>query len=271
MTLKPQAKSMTEQPPRLTGLTIKNYKCLENITLQNLPPVVCLIGKNGSGKSAFLENISEQFKAHYSQIDSVKLKESDNIDNGLVLSTDGQNLPNVAFTIQNDFPKIWEGINETLHHYVKGFKKVISVRDDYRRTFLRFYNQKHEQVLLPNEMSDGTLLMLAHLLLLRNPKPHPILCIDEPEHHLYPSFLGYLAGEIQDYALQAGNVFLTTHSPTLINHLDFESIYYCKKNDDNVTEIYRLSDNEQLLVRYKEDGYLAGDMLRDGLLEAEYN
>ena len=38
-------------------------------------------------------------------------------------------------------------------------------------------------------VSDGTLKMFAYLILLNDPTPHPLLCIEEPENQLHPDLL----------------------------------------------------------------------------------
>ncbi len=43
--------------------------------------------------------------------------------------------------------------------------------------------------------SDGTIKMFAYLVLLYDPKPHPLLAIEEPEHQLYPELLHELVEE----------------------------------------------------------------------------
>jgi predicted ATPase len=78
-----------------------------------------------------------------------------------------------------------------------------------------------------------------------------------------------LAEEIESYAERSGSVFMASHSPQLVNALPFESVYFCKKNAVNMTEIHRLCDNTLLLNLYKE-GELAGNMMRSGLLDNVY-
>jgi hypothetical protein len=41
--------------------------------------------------------------------------------------------------------------------------------------------------------------MFAYLVLLHDPKPHPLLCIEEPENQLYPTLMSELAEEFRDY------------------------------------------------------------------------
>lgn len=42
-------------PPRVTGLKVKNYRALRNVTLSELTPLTVLLGPNGSGKSTVFD------------------------------------------------------------------------------------------------------------------------------------------------------------------------------------------------------------------------
>ena len=44
-------------------------------------------------------------------------------------------------------------------------------------------------------VSDDTIKMFAYLLLLYDPNPHPLLCVEDPENQLYPKLLWELAEE----------------------------------------------------------------------------
>ena len=74
-------------------------------------------------------------------------------------------------------------------------------------------------------MSDGTIKMLAYLVLMFDPTPHPLLCVEEPENQLYPSLLWDLAEEFRSYGGAGGLVFVTTHSPDFLSGLKQISLY----------------------------------------------
>ena len=45
-------------------------------------------------------------------------------------------------------------------------------------------------------VSDGTIKMVACLLLLHDPKPHGVLCVEEPGNQLYPELVPIPAEEL---------------------------------------------------------------------------
>jgi predicted ATPase len=78
-------------------------------------------------------------------------------------------------------------------------------------------------------VSDGTIKMFAYLVLLHDPKPHPLLCVEEPENQLYPNLMEELAEEFQSYAARGGQVFVSTHSPDFLNAVPVQSLFVILK------------------------------------------
>lgn len=107
--------------------------------------------------------------------------------------------------------------------------------------------------------------MLAYLTLLYDPAPHPLLCVEEPENQLYPKLLWELAEEFRTYSNRGGQVFVSTHSPDLLNATRVEEVFWLVKKD-GYTEIHRASDDPQI-VAYMKDGDQMGYLWDQGLLE----
>ena len=108
--------------------------------------------------------------------------------------------------------------------------------------------------------------MFAYLALLKDPAPHPLLCIEEPENQLYPTLLGVLAEQFSIYArrrIGEGQVFVTSHSPDFLNYVPLEAIYWLKK-DAGYSVIERAADDEQL-VALVEEGDRPGELWRQNL------
>ncbi len=67
--------------------------------------------------------------------------------------------------------------------------------------------------------NHGTSKMFAYLILLHEPKPHPLLGVEEPENQLYPHLLHELAEEFRLYSLRGGQVFISSHSPDFLRRI----------------------------------------------------
>ncbi|MCY4261238.1 MAG: AAA family ATPase [Rhodobacteraceae bacterium] len=116
------------------------------------------------------------------------------------------------------------------------------------RVALRFRDKAFERDFIARVVSDGTIKMFAYLALLHDPDPHPLLCIEEPENHLYPTLLVILSEQFSQYASRRkdkGQVFVTTHSPDFLNEVELNSIYFLRKSE-GFTKIRRASDDPQL-------------------------
>lgn len=107
--------------------------------------------------------------------------------------------------------------------------------------------------------------MFAYLVLLFDPKPHPLLAIEEPENQLYPELLHELVEEFRDYARRGGQVFVSTHSPKFVNATSLDEIYWLVK-ENGTTTVRRASENE-LLRRLVAEGDLPGALWKQGLFE----
>jgi predicted ATPase len=108
---------------------------------------------------------------------------------------------------------------------------------------------------MAKHVSDGTLKMFAYLVLLNDPNPHPLLCIEEPENQLYPSLLTELLEEFRLYAHKGGQVLISTHSPDLLNAATPKEVYWLVK-DKGYTTIRRAADSPEIKALFE-----AGDQL----------
>jgi predicted ATPase len=107
--------------------------------------------------------------------------------------------------------------------------------------------------------------MFAYLVLLHDPKPHPLLCIEEPENQLYHSLMGELTEEFRDYARRGGQVMVSTHSPDLLNATRLDEAYWLVKRD-GLSTIHAARDDKQI-QRYMEDGDQMGHLWKGGFFE----
>jgi len=107
-------------------------------------------------------------------------------------------------------------------------------------------------------MSDGTLKFLCLLVVLLNPSPPPLLCIEEPELGLNPDALQIVADLLIE-ASERTQLIVTTHSEAFIDALSSrpESVLVCERDLDKGTQLKRL-DKKQLSVWLKR--YSLGEL-----------
>ena len=148
---------------------------------------------------------------------------------------------------------------------VPGVSRVEAKPTEDGRLVLRFKDGSFKDPFIARYVSDGTIKMFAYLVLLYDPKPHPLLAIEEPENQLYHDLLAELLEEFRDYARRGGQVFVSTHSPEFLNSATVKEIYWLVKHD-GFTVVRRASNNE-VLRNLVAEGDLPGSLWKQGLFE----
>lgn len=110
-------------------------------------------------------------------------------------------------------------------------------------------------------LSDGTLRWLMLLIILLDPTPPPVICLDEPELGLHPDAIHTLADLLVEASTRT-QLIVTTHSDALLDAFTDtpEVVCVCEKVEGS-TVIRRL-DKEQLKVWLKD--YSLGHLWMSG-------
>lgn len=172
------------------------------------------------------------------------------------LSAEGENLALVTQYLFENHRPAFDAILEAMERRVPGMKNVSAEPTQDGRVVLRFQDGSFKDPFVARYVSDGTIKMFAYLVLLHDPKPHPLLCVEEPENQLYPSLLRELSEEFASYAGKGdgGQVFVSTHSPDYLNAVEVESIFVLSKAD-GFTEVRNATAIPQI-----QDMIAAGDL-----------
>lgn len=110
-------------------------------------------------------------------------------------------------------------------------------------------------------LSDGTLRWLMLLIILLNPTPPPVICIDEPDLGLHPDMLPTLADLLIEASTRT-QLIVTTHSRSLLDSFTEhpDAVCVCEKVDGS-TVIERL-DADRLKIWL--DKYSLGKLWTSG-------
>lgn len=174
------------------------------------------------------------------------------------LSTSGENLALVAQYLFENHPAVFDEVLIKMQQRVPGIEKVSAESTVDGRIILRFKDGSFKDPFIANHVSDGTIKMFAYLMMLNDPNPHPLLCVEEPENQLYPILLQELLEEFRLYAEKGGQVFVTSHSPDFIDGAKPEEVFWLVKKDGYST-IHRASDSPEIVALFEEGdklGYL---------------
>lgn len=181
------------------------------------------------------------------------------------LSARGHNVAQVAQFLHEHHPDRFRRILEVMRARVPGVTSIEATPTVDGRLVLRFQDGSFEDPFIARYVSDGTIKLFAYLVLLHDPKPHPLLAVEEPENQLYPALLRELAEEFRDYARRGGQVFVSTHSPEFLNGAKLDEIYWFVKKDGFAT-VRRASESKLLRDLYAE-GDLPGALWKQRLFE----
>jgi len=181
------------------------------------------------------------------------------------LSVRGDNAPLVAQFMYEYHRDIFDTILAKMAERVPGVSNVEAAETEDGRIVLKFQDGHFKDPFIARYVSDGTIKMFAYLLLLYDPTPHPLLCVEEPENQLYPRLLGELAEEFSLYASRGGQVFVSTHSPDFLNAVDLCNVFWLTK-ENGYTQIHRASESE-LLCNMVAEGDKPGWLWKEGLFE----
>ncbi|HTT84683.1 MAG TPA: AAA family ATPase [Rhizomicrobium sp.] len=151
------------------------------------------------------------------------------------LSRTGDNLANVIQYLAEQHPRRLEQIFRVLRQRVPRIEKVLAEAMPDGRLLLTIKDAPFDNPILARFASDGTLKMLAYLVLLYDPSPPPFIGIEEPENFLHPRLLPGLAEECRG-ASGRGQLLVTTHSPFFINALRPEEVRVLYRDENGCTQ-----------------------------------
>jgi predicted ATPase len=181
------------------------------------------------------------------------------------LSTTGDNLPNVVQYLKERHEDRLKLILKKLTERVPRLEKVEAEVMPDGRLLLQVKDAPFERPVMAKFASDGTLKMLAYLILLHDPDPPQLIGIEEPENQLHPRLLPELAEECRT-AASASQLMVTTHSPFFVNALRAEEAWVLYRTEQGFTQAQRASE----MVGIKEfmaQGALLGHLWMEGHFE----
>lgn len=157
------------------------------------------------------------------------------------LSRTGDNLANVVQYLGEQHPERLEQIFSVLRSRVPRIERVLAEAMPDGRLLLQIKDAPFDHPVLARFASDGTLKMLAYLVLLYDPNPPSFIGIEEPENFLHPRLLPELAEECRA-ASERGQLLITTHSPFFINALRPEEVRVLYRDEAGYTQAVRAAD-----------------------------
>ncbi len=178
------------------------------------------------------------------------------------LSQTGHNLPNVIQYLKEQHSDQLRLIFDSLRRRVPRLESVDAELLADGRLLLQLKDAPFERPILAKYASDGTLKMLAYLVVLHDPDPAQLVGIEEPENYLHPRLLPELAEECRSASARS-QVLVTTHSPFLIDGLRPEEVWVVHRDATGYTHTDRVSDIPGVR-EFIEEGAMLGHLWMEG-------
>jgi predicted ATPase len=175
------------------------------------------------------------------------------------LKPDGRNVGAVVQRLRNGLPREWEDIRASLRRYVPGFDDIEPFEQGNGALIIRLREQGKEDLIAPENISDGTLMLLGYLVALRTDSS--VLLLEEPENQVHPRLHYSLAEDAR--GARADQVVIATHAPRFVDALRPDEVWTFARGSDGYAETKRASD-EAPVVRMVESGGALGDLWTEG-------
>ncbi|MSP14846.1 MAG: ATPase [Chloroflexi bacterium] len=181
------------------------------------------------------------------------------------LSPAGENLAYVIQYLQQQHPARWEQIIQALRHRVPQLEYVQALPTLDNGLELQIKDAPFLESIPAKYASEGTLKLLAYLIILYDPDPPPLIGIEEPENHLHPRLLPILADECRE-ASGRTQLLITTHSPFFLNGLRPEEVWALSRGEDGYARAHRAADMRGI-KEFMKAGALLGSLWTEGYFE----
>lgn len=194
-----------------------------------------------------------------------KIKKQGYIYDNRYLRSDGGNLAAFLYQMQQKDQKYYKRIVATLKSVIPFFGDFVlapnTINPEYIILNWREQDIEPDIIFSPNQLSDGTLRLMALITLLLQPQPPELIIIDEPELGLHPYAILVLTALLKSVSRQT-QIIVSTQSVTLIDQLEPEHIVVVDRVDDQ--SVFRRL-NEQDLGSWLED-YSLGELWEKNVL-----
>jgi predicted ATPase len=178
------------------------------------------------------------------------------------LSKTGDNLANVIQYLRETHPGRLNEIFDVLRRRVPRLEGVLADSMPDGRLLLQIKDAPFEQPILARFASDGTLKMLAYLVVLHDPRPPQFVGIEEPENFLHPRLLPELGEECRR-ATEHSQLLVTTHSPFFLNAARPAEVWILYRDERGYAQAERAADR-QGVNGFVDAGASLGDLWLEG-------
>lgn len=137
-----------------------------------------------------------------------------------------------------------QGGHKHLDHNCHNVHNVLTY---YREEHPHFYNsmirriseklnggKPADEAYINGDMTSGNLKLFTYLLLLEDPDPRPLLCLEFPDAGLYHEMVDVLAHEMRDYTVRNPDcqIIYSTHNPYMLDAMSPDEVWVFARESD---------------------------------------
>jgi predicted ATPase len=216
-------------------------------------------------RDAFMRRFSDSLAQlgvfHFS---SDKMRDSGTPTPNPALTMPGGNLPALVDWHQRKHPKTWAGILDAMRDIMPGLRSIKAEYLPSKTLGLYFEEEGFGRSWSVDEVSDGTIHALSMLVAAADPRISALV-IEEPESSLHPWVIYELSKKLRDLSKDM-TIFLTTHSPALIDTLKPSETWIVSRVKGR-TEIRRLTEIDPQIEKDWSEGKVGlSEYLDSGLV-----
>ena len=178
------------------------------------------------------------------------------------LNKTGDNLANVIQYLDQQHRSQLDHVFSVLRERVPRIENVSAKTMADGRLLLQIKDAPFDDAMLARFASDGTLKLLAYLVLIHDPKPPPFIGVEEPENFLHPRLLPGLAEECL-CASERTQMLVTTHSPFFLDALRPDQVRVLWRDQNGHTQTRRVDDLPGV-NEFMDEGALLGSLWMEG-------
>ncbi len=193
------------------------------------------------------------------------VKRSCSVHDNLHLRQDAGNLASFLLRLRSEYPSDYARISSTVRMVNPFFEDFVLVpNESTEEVVLRWKKAGTDEIMGPNQFSDGTLRFIClATLLLQPPDMLPKLIImDEPELGLFPQAMVFLT-EMIEMVGRTNQVIVSTQSTDLVDDFSPEDIIIVEDEGDGT--VFERPDVESLNAWLDED-YTLGTLWKKNVL-----
>ncbi|MDX1908037.1 MAG: AAA family ATPase [Bacteroidia bacterium] len=142
------------------------------------------------------------------------------------LSHSGANLAAALYRIKTADPDAMIGISRQLMRFLPEFVGVDVVNDEANKQFIVRLKNKDGKEFSSRVLSEGTLRLLALMVIQADPEYQGLLCFEEPENGIHPMripqmarLLLHLTTDFEEADAPLRQAIVNTHSPLLVREM----------------------------------------------------